>query len=120
MTAKIVCRVLDANGRMLGWSEHHALVPGDGTLRADGPVQIPIDQRGRPYAISLHWVDVNVETRIPCSGELLDVHSGSALTVFASGQPIVTLGQPPVGLPMITVGRPVRVGIPVGQMGSRG
>jgi len=118
MTAKIVCRLLDINGQMLGWNEHHASMPGDGTLRADGPVQIYIDHDGLPTVVSLHWTDVNVETRIPCPA--VRAKQGEALIVFASGDPIIRLGVPPVGLPLVTVGRPVQVGIPAGQMGSRG
>jgi hypothetical protein len=118
MIAKIVCRLLDRQNKLLGWTEHHAQVRGDGCLRSSGPVVVPIETSGAPAFVSLHWADVNVETRIPCPEVF--IQSGNSLLVFADGAPMVTLGVPPVGLPPVTVGRPVSITVPVGQLGSRG
>ena len=118
MTAKIVCRMLDAENRLLGWTEHHAAVRGDGRLRAEGPVAIEVEANGAPLSISMHWADVNVEARVPCAVPF--VKKGDTVTIFPHGAAMIVLGEPPVGLPAVTVGRPVAIGFPVGQMGARG
>jgi hypothetical protein len=117
MTTKIVCRLLTEEHRLLGWVEHGASIRGDGCLRANGPVSIPISESGQVVMVSLHWCDVNVETRIPLH---VWVEPGVALTVFPDQAPMITVGLMPGPLPAVTVGRPIAVSIPVGALGARG
>ncbi len=122
MNTKIVCRLLDAGNRLLGWTEHYAAVRGDGCLRADGPVVIPVDVSGVPVTVSLHWADVNVETRAPLKeyAGSVDARVGDHVHCYRHDDIMITLGPVPVGLHQVTVGRPVAIGVPVGQMGARG
>jgi hypothetical protein len=118
MTAKIVCRLLDSQGKLLGWEEHYAAVRGDGSLRASKQVIIPIELAGRAKEISLHWCEVNVETRVPAPD--LDVKVGEQILIFQTNMQMVVLGRPPIGLPPVTVGRSIGIGIPAGQLGASG
>lgn len=115
---KLVCRVLDADGRLLGWCAHDASVRGDGFLRASRDVAVVITHAGTPSEMSIHWADVNVETRVPMPP--MAVQAGHAYTVFQANAPMLQAGQPPVQrLPPVTVDG-TYVAVPVGQLGASG
>lgn len=115
---KLVLRLLTADNRLLGWVEHQAVMQGDGCLRSSGPVIIEVDEPGEPACISIHWCELHVETRVPCPpGE---VKPKDKCAIFASQMPMVNMGEPPVGLPPVTVKSPVRITIPPGQLGVSG
>jgi hypothetical protein len=116
---KLVVRLLDTSGRMLGWVIHQAQIRGDGRIWTSGPLVIPIREAGTPHEISVVWADVNVETRLPC-GAVRSVQAGEAVTVYAQASPVIVVGHPPHGLPPITVGESVRVTVPAGGVGARG
>lgn len=116
MTTKIVCRVLDAQNNLLGWTPVMALARGDGQLWSEGPVTIPIERAGHAVVLSAHWADVHVETRVPLN---VDVLAGQPLTVYPQASPIMCCGQVPGPLPAVTVGS-VAVSVPVGQIGTTG
>lgn len=118
MTTKIVCRLLAADGSMLGWSVHQSLVRGDGCLRANGPVAITARMAGVPAQVSLHWCDINVDVRINVT--LAQMAAGDVATIFPDEAPMITVGPLPGPLPAITIGEPVAVVLPVGAMGARG
>ena len=65
ITSKLVLRLLDADGHLLGWCQHDAAVKGDGLLRAAGVVVLVLDAPGVPTSLSIHWADVNSEIRVP-------------------------------------------------------
>jgi len=117
MTTKIVLRLLDAENQLLGWSEHFAVARGDGKLWSQGTVTITAERAGDPVCVSLHWADVNVETRIPCPPA--HVSAGRTIAIFAPHTPMVTLGIPPTNLPPVTVGS-VAIGIEAGRLGVVG
>lgn len=117
MTTKVVVRVLDAAERLLGAAVHPAVVPGDGCLRASAPVVCGIAAAGQPATISVHWCDVNVETRVPLGGP--GVRAGELLEVFPSGAPLITVGPMPNALPPVVVGG-AAVAVPAGGMGTHG
>lgn len=113
---KLVIRVLDdASGALLGWVAHQAAIRGDGCLRASAPVIVSIRAPGRTGAVSVHWADLNTETRWPMPGRA--VAPGDTLTLFEPHAVILTVGTPPSGLPELVVGRQV-VGIPSGGVGA--
>lgn len=116
MTTKIVCRVLDAENNLLGWTLVWAVARGDGQLWSDGPVTIPIERAGDAVTLSLHWCDVHTETRVPLQ---VAVQAGQPLTVYPEATPIITVGMVPGPLPAVTVGS-VAIAVPVGQMGATG
>ena len=118
MIAKIVCRLLDAKGVMLGWCEHYAIARGDGCLRSDGRVVIPIERDGSPVVISLSWCEINTETRVPFPPLKKPLSIGDSVSIYEDGNPMITVGKPPIGLPAVTVGRPIAVTIPTGALGA--
>lgn len=117
-TTKVVIRLLDLEGLLLGWVSHEAAMRGDGMLRAAGVVSVPIESSGRPMVVSLHWADLNVESRVPWPSDAPEtVKAGESVALFTNDAPVIKLGEPPVGLPAVTLRKPVEVTVPVGQMG---
>jgi hypothetical protein len=115
VTTKLVVRLLNAEGDLLGSVVHHAAIKGDGCLRAAGPVVCGIAHSGFPSSISLHWCDVNVEVRVP--SPVPSVQAGQIVPLFDRGAPLIVVGPMPGPLPAITVGE-VKVPVPVGGIGA--
>lgn len=115
MTSKIVVRLLDSAGEMLGSVVHHAAIKGDGCLRAASPVVCGIAQGGVPAEVSLHWADVNVEVRVP--SPVASVQAGQIVPLFDAGSVLIEVGPMPGPLPPIVVGA-VAVGVPLGGLGA--
>lgn len=119
-TTKIVCRLLGENDVLLAWCEHWAQLRGDGCLRADGDVTMPVELDGTAVSASLHWVDVNVETRVPLLMQTSPkVKVGEGVTIFRRGDVMITVGQMAGGLPPVTV-KSTSIGVPVGTLGAAG
>jgi len=116
VTAKLVVRVLDAGGRLLGWVAHPAAVRGDGTLRASADVSVPIMESGGAAVVSWHWCDPNVEIRVPVDTA---VAAGQVWTVKRSAEVILQIGPAAGGLPPVVVGR-IEVPVPPGAVGAKG
>lgn len=116
MTTKLVVRVLDADGAMLGSVVHDAAVKGDGCLRAAGAVVCGIAHSGFAACVSLHWADINVEVRVPAP--IPEMHAGDLVALFPADAPLITVGPMPGPLPPIVVGS-TAVAIPVGELGAR-
>jgi len=115
MTTKLVIRLLDAAGSLIGWTEHQAAVPGDGTLRAAADVIIVASASGYPITASVHWADINTETRITIPA--MPLSAGESLALFTKGSTILVVGQMPQNLAPVTVGRAV-VSVPAGGVGA--
>ncbi len=118
MTTKVVVRLLTADQILLGWAEVQALARGDGQLWCQAPVLVGIEAAGALTWLSVHWADVNVETRTACDGRA--VHPGQIVTVFPHASPILCVGPMPGYLPPVTVHGPVALAVPLGQMGAIG
>ncbi len=117
MTTRIIVRVLDAVGLLLGWTEQLAEARGDGALWAlTGSSLVPVELAGTPAQLSVHWADVNVEQRAPWS--MVPVAVGQVITIDWHG-PIFVVGAMPGALPPVTVRAPVRIDVPVGALGAR-
>lgn len=115
---KLVCRLLDADNKMLGWCWHIAAMRGDGCLRATIPVVMDVDEDGAPTTLSVHWADMNVETRVPMPK--LTVTRGQSLVIFQPHAAMLRAGEPPTQrLPPVTT-KAVSVAVPVGQLGGAG
>jgi hypothetical protein len=116
---KLVCRLLDADQRMLGWCWHIAAMRGDGCLRSTLPVVMDVEVDGVPAVLSVHWADMNVETRVPMPE--MTVTKGQALTIFPAHAAMLRAGEPPsVRLPPVNTKTAVDVSVPVGQLGASG
>jgi hypothetical protein len=115
----LVCRLLDAENRLLGWCAHEAAIAGDGFLRAAGPVVLTVDVSGDPTEVSIHWADLNVETRVPFpKTRVLD---RMQLTLFQPNSPMLHVGEPPKRrLPPVSTRCGASIPVPVGQVGSMG
>lgn len=116
MTTKLVCRLLSADGRLLGWESHYAAARGDGYLRSTLPVVVDVDEPGDAAVVSIHWADMNVETRVPMPATT--VKQGDALTIFQPHFPMIQVGEVPAFLAPVTVKTHQEVAVPVGQMGA--
>jgi hypothetical protein len=112
--SKVVLRLLDADGGLVGSVVHQARLRGDGCLRASEDVIIQIHSPMVARVLSVHWCDPNVEVRMPVA-----IGGLASFVAFRVGDPLIRIGDMPGPLPAITVGS-VAVGIPVGAMGARG
>lgn len=115
-TTKIVCRLFDAQGVMLGWTQHEAAIRGDGMIRAADAIAVTIDQAGELSAVSWHWVDVNVETRVAVP--LRRVVQGQTIIVAHRDDPLIHCGPMPGPLPAVTLRQSPVIGVPAGQLGA--
>jgi uncharacterized membrane protein len=115
LTTKLVIRLLDFHGRLLGWAEVQAAIRGDGTLFVAQPTHIMVETEGQPASISVHWVDVNVETRMPTPITTW-VTLGQIVTLTGDWTALI-VGPAAGGLPPVTVKAPVSLAIPQGRLG---
>lgn len=106
-------RLIDANEKLLGWASVPAEAHGDGQLWTKEPVLAAIEQDGSLAAISVHWVDLNVELRIHVPTPT-PMTLGQILAVFEAG-PIFRVGPAAGGLPPIVLRTPVSVAVPNGS-----
>lgn len=118
LTTKLVIRLLDADGVLLGWAEALGEARGDGIITVAAPTLIAVEEIGRPCAVSVHWCDVNVEIRQPIEHPQV-VFPGQAFTIPAEWAAIVC-GKMPSGLPPVTVRSPVRIEMLPGAIGAKG
>lgn len=114
---KLVLRLLDASGRLLGWTAVEPAMKGDACLRAKGPIGLVPDKSGRAVVVSIHWTDVNVETRVPCE---LETHAGTGLILYPHDAVLMQCGDRPGALPPVTIRGPLNIAVPVGAMGAQG
>jgi hypothetical protein len=113
---KLVIRVLDRDdAHLIGWAEAGGLILGDGMIRVVDAVTVPVDVPGVPLWVSVHWCDMNVETRValPVSVQL-PVEAGHSLQFGLN--PAMTIGPAAGGLPPVTVGRRIEIDVPAGQL----
>lgn len=116
MEAKFIVRVLNEHNELLGWGELMTHARGDGCLWAPSPFECVIDVSGRAAWLSYHWADLHLEWRAPLSQ---DVQAGTILRVQYDRE-VVRVGDPPVGLPGVTMKGAVKIGVPAGSLGVAG
>lgn len=114
---KIIVRLLGRSGELLAWTETHAHARGDGCLWPTEAIQLGIEQRGEAAAISLHWVDVNVERRQDVTP--VSVASGQIVPIAWDG-PYFVVGPAAGGLPPVTVRGSVVVSLRPARLGAVG
>lgn len=119
MKTKIVVRLLDETGRLLGWAQVMARAKGDGKLWSSGPLRIPIELRGLATTLSLHWCDVNVEIRLALPRPTW-FEAGETYTPYEEAADLITVGAIPGELPAVTVRGPVAVDLLAGELGAGG
>jgi hypothetical protein len=118
MVTKLVIRLLDANGLLLGWKAVMALARGDGQLWAQEPVRVPIELSGWVTQVSTHWADVNVESRVALP-EPIAVQAGKATVDLGIGV-LLVVGPMPGELPPVTVRDEIVVAPPIGSLAGVG
>lgn len=112
MTTRLVIRLLDAQGGLLGWTEVMGLARGDGCLHL--PVcTVPVEIDGEPRTLSVHWCDLNVEAR-----SSLAVGACRRGTPLVLNVPPIVIGPPGRDLPAVTVTQPCAIDVPAGVIGS--
>lgn len=116
LTTKLVVRVMDADLRLLAWTEVQGEARGDGALWVKAPTLAGVEAAGVPAWLSVHWADVNVEARSRFDHRAVSV--GEVLTLAWPSAPILTVGPMPEALPPVTVRAPIRVAMPVGALGA--
>lgn len=114
LTTKVVVRVLDVEGRLLGWAPVQAEARGDGCLWAPSETVVPFEANGRATVLSLHLADFHIEHRMAID---VPAQIGSGVTL---AQPLIKLGDPPTSLPPVTVRAAPVIAMPVGRLGALG
>lgn len=115
MRFKIVARVLDAAGALLGWGEIAVSPRGDATLRSvSGPLVVKVDTSGEAHVISYHWADLNVQKRVPYPGGATALQAGQSVQFSFPDDVVLSLPSDEGPLPAVTVGASV-VSVPVGK-----
>lgn len=117
MRTKLVLRLLAADGSLLGWTEVQA-EGREGALWAIRPVAVCIEAAGVPETVSVHWADVNVEVRVPCTVTSAVTPGQIVGLPYGDGAPLITLGAPARGLPPVTVRQTVAIGVPSAVIGA--
>jgi hypothetical protein len=112
MRAKLIVRLLDAQGALLAWAPLWAVAKGDGCLRATHEVVLAPVEDGESATLSLHGADLHIQRREPCA------------LVCTKGIPLVfrwdevwRFPSDPGPLPAVTVGATAVV-VPTGGMGA--
>lgn len=118
MQTKLIVRVLDAAGDLLGWDELMAEARGDGRLWATAPSTVTIERQGVAATVSVHWADLNVEARTPFPTPQ-PVALGARVTVISPG-PVFVVGPQAGGLPPVTVRTSVSISPPTGDLAAVG
>lgn len=115
MDTKLVIRLLDIGGELLGWAQVLGHARGDGIIWIEDATQVPVDVKGTLAFVSVHWCDVNVELRHPV--ESIEI-SPENYYAIPGGIPAIVCGPAAGGLPSVTVRTPINLGVPVGSMGG--
>lgn len=119
MDCKIVVRLMDAEGRMLGWAETSAHARGDGKLWIEKPVAVPVIEDGNFEFISSHWTEMNIEVRLPVPEGPVALKKGTIMPLTAPWA-VFDLGAPAGGLPPVTIGHNVAITVPTGVIAAVG
>jgi hypothetical protein len=117
MQVKLVARILDVDNRLLAWAPVLAETRGDRCLWATQAAQAPVERAGTPVTLSVHWPDMNVQTRVPMPSEAVEP---GRLIALSWDQPIFRFGSDDGPLPGVTVRAPVVVSPDVGNISAIG
>lgn len=115
MRTKIVVRILDAAGALLGWTPLLAEARGDQTLRASHVCVVPIEQSGTATVVSYHWADIGVQKRVPFGP--VDLFEGALIELKFPDGVVLTLPSDEGPLPAVTVRASTALSPPTAAMG---
>jgi hypothetical protein len=124
MIASFIVRLLDADGGLLAWSEVQAESrpqgrPRSTPFKALGPTLFTIERDGVASGLSVHWHDLDVArySKLMTPGPV----KAGQVQRFDWIEPVwmVKGAESDVPLPPVTVGRPVVIGVPVGNLTAR-
>ena len=118
MRTKLVVRLLDVDGRVLGASKCFAVARGDGYLHAESSAAVLLEASGVAAAVSVQWCDINTEIVMPLhTMEWVSAHQ--AIELFPAG-PIFKVGDPCREYPPFVERDSVALGVPLGSLGMVG
>ena len=115
MRTKIVVRILDESGALLGWAPLIAEARGDCKLHATHACAVPIEQSGTAVVVSYHWADVGVQTRVPFGP--LQLSAGRSVELSFPAGVVISLPSDDGPLPPVTVRGTTVVTAPTAVMG---
>ncbi len=118
MSVKLVVRVLDADNRLLAWVPVWAEMRGDRGLHVTGVYSAPVEAVGVPVILSVHWTDMNVQSRVLLTDHPR-VEPGMVVPLSWPG-PAITVGSDEGPLPAVTVRQAVTIAPPTGDMSQTG
>lgn len=110
---KIVVRLLDAAGKMLGWQEVAGKMPGDGTFTVAG--EVPVDEDGMLSTVSIHWCEMNTEYRFGFNPVEVKKKTMCAISPI-----VIRVGEKARGLTPVTTRGSVVIQVPVGSLAATG
>ena len=117
LTTRLIIRLLNAQGQLLGWAEALGEARGDGALWVWAPTNIGIEVNGILTHVSVHWCDVNVEVRVVAAPQTVTL--GQVITLPGNWE-AMRCGPAAGGLPPVTVRTPVSVGLLAGSLVGKG
>lgn len=103
-TVRLIIRILDAANALLAWAEIHAVMKGDGCLRASSPTTFIPLKPGMMAMLSIHWPDLNVQRRQPWAPEPMAVVMGEPITLTWPEGVILRVESDPEPMPAIAMG----------------
>jgi hypothetical protein len=119
MVAKLVVRLLDPSHRLLGWRELPGELRGDACVWVSGAHGLVVDTPGTPAVLSIHWADLNVQSRVPYADPLF-LPAGSVVTLHWPDRPVMRFATDDGPLPPVTVRRSVTALLDTASMGATG
>jgi hypothetical protein len=113
MQARLIVRLLDEAGALLGWAPLRVEARGDAMLRASHGLALTVEQAGLAYALSFHWADVHIQRRVLVGP--LAVSVGQQVPVVGAGEVVWILPSDTGPLPAVSV-RGASIAVPTGAM----
>lgn len=119
ISTRLILRLMDDEGRLLGWGFMETEARGDGAL---WPAEVCVgvgELTGTASRIIVHWPDLHLQVAAPIQSFDLTKEQPFA---FAWQGPILRLDNPAEHppLPPVTVRKPVVVAVPVLNLGLKG
>lgn len=124
MTEKFVIRLMDADDRLLAWTDIRATSKLQGSRRscpffADGVTRFAVEQSGIATKVVIHWCELDLVRAQDV--EPTPVEPGQVFDYTWIGPVwLVPAMEKDIALPAVTVRQPVSVGVPTGIIAAVG
>jgi hypothetical protein len=112
---KVVIRLLDGDGGLLGWGQVEAAFRGDGCVySAQMRLEIPIERAGIVETMNMQWCDLNINLDRPVQKAHMEVGQLWSLRFV---EPLFQLSSSRSSLPSVTEHKNVDIEVPTGHLG---